>query len=157
MWNRFAGLKLGAEEKDEDGSDSSTDDEAEYQSKQKNAARNKQPNSGEGTVRHKVPEAPKSTSVEQTMVLRRSSGRIRRAKQHMSPERVAPVKEKQAKASGDIKGAENSALAKLKGGAVDAADGSSLLVVESSRDSRRLMQGARQVCYIFFKFILHFD
>jgi hypothetical protein len=112
-----------------------------------------QPKADEGTNRHKAPETSKSTLVEQTMVLRRSSGRIRRGKQHMSPEKSGPVvKEKEVKASGDIKGAENSASAKLKGGAVDAADGSSPLIVESSRDSRRLMQGARQVCYISFKY-----
>ncbi|KAG0609360.1 hypothetical protein M758_8G178500 [Ceratodon purpureus] len=149
------GLKSGAEAKEEDASDSSTDDEAEYQSKQKNAARVMQPKSDEA-MRHKVPETTKSSLVEQTMVLRRSSGRIRRGKQHMSPEKSGPiVKEKEVKSSGDIKGAENSASGRLKGGAVDAADGSSALVVESSRDSRRLMQGARQVRYIFFYFTPH--
>lgn len=104
--------------------------------------------------RNKVPDTSKSGLVEQTMVLRRSSAGRRRGKQHMSPEKSdAPVvKEKEVKASGGLEGAEISALAKLKGGAVDAVDGSSSLVVESSRDSRRLMQGARQVCQIFFKY-----
>lgn len=145
-----AGLKSGAEAKDV--SDSSTDDEEEYQSKQKKAARGVR-NSDEGTIRrNKVPDTSKSSLVEQTMVLRRSSAGRRRGKQHMSPEKSdGPVlNEKEVKASGAIEVAEISALAKLKSGAVDAVDGSSSLVVESSRDSRRLMQGARQVCQIFF-------
>lgn len=117
-----------------------------------------QARSDEGTVRHKVSETSKSSLVEQTMVLRRSSGRIRRGKQHMSPVKSAPVvKEKEVKAPADIKGAENSASVKVKGGAVNAADGSNSLVVESSRDSRRAMQGARQVCLIFFQCSPHRD
>jgi len=146
--DRVPGSKSGAEANNEEVSDSSTDDEEEYQSKQRKAARSVQRNSDEGTVRRsKVPDTSKSSLVEQTMVPKRSSAGRRRGKQHLSPERSGNpvVKEMEVKDCEDTEGVEISALAKLKGGAVDAVDGSSSLVVESSRDSRRLMQGARQL------------
>lgn len=141
--DRVPGLKSGAEANNEEVSDSSTDDEEEYQSKQRKAARSVQRNFDEGTVRR----TSKSSLVEQTMVPRRSSAGRRRGKQHLSPEKSENpvVKELEVKESEDTEGVEISASAKLKGGAVDAVDGSSSLVVESSRDSRRLMQGARQL------------
>lgn len=141
--DRVPGLKSRAEDKNEDVSDSSTDDEEQYQSKQKKAARGVQRNPEEGTVRRiKVPDTSQNSLVEQTMVLRRGSTGRRRGKQHLLPEKSdGPVFEKESKTSADIEGA----LAKLKGAAMDAPDGSSNLVVESSRDSRRLMQGARQL------------
>lgn len=139
-----------AEDKNEDVSDSSTDDEEEYQSKQKKAARGVQRNPEEGTVRRiKVPDTSQNSLVEQTMVLRRGPTGRRRGKQHLSPEKSdGPVLKEELKTSADIEGA----LAKLKGVAMDAPEGSSNLVVESSRDSRRLMQGARQVCKIYLKY-----
>lgn len=145
--NLVAGLKL--EQQAETDTNSSTDDEDEYQSKQGNADQNMQLKSDEVSVHHKVPgytseRLSKSILIEPTMVLRRSSTGRNRGKQSLSPEKpgVLAVKEKELKTPGDTKGVESTVSAKSKGGVVH---GSSNLVVESSRDSRRLMQGARQV------------
>lgn len=144
-----AGLKLEVGAEADADNDSSTDDEEECQFKQRNASRNAQPKSPVVTGLHDVVPgttneiASKSSLVEQAVVLRRcSTGR--RGKQQFSPEKLGALllKEKEEKASGYSKGAESNALAKSKGGSVD---GSSNLLMESSRDSRRLMQGARQV------------
>ncbi|XP_024360347.1 uncharacterized protein [Physcomitrium patens] len=142
-----SGLKL--EQQAETDTNSSTDDEDEYQSKQGNADQNMQLKSDEVSVHHKVPgytseRLSKSILIEPTMVLRRSSTGRNRGKQSLSPEKpgVLAVKEKELKTPGDTKGVESTVSAKSKGGVVH---GSSNLVVESSRDSRRLMQGARQL------------
>lgn len=145
----ISGLKLEVGAEADADNDSSTDDEEECQFKQRNASRNAQPKSPVVTGLHDVVPgttneiASKSSLVEQAVVLRRcSTGR--RGKQQFSPEKLGALllKEKEEKASGYSKGAESNALAKSKGGSVD---GSSNLLMESSRDSRRLMQGARQL------------
>lgn len=91
-------------------------------------------------------KVPKASEFESTMVLRRSSAGKRRAKQQLSAEKPLPKgKEKDPKGSEEPKTTESIGLPKTKVSVVDGLESSSSLLVESSRDSRRLMQGARQV------------
>jgi hypothetical protein len=89
------------------------------------------------------------SEVEQLTILRHSPVVQRKnKKREASPERQGGhlPKEKKPLPSTDAKPVESSSTSpKVKVDLVDAQDGSSNLVVESARDSRRLMQVARQV------------
>lgn len=144
-------LKGGPEE--ELASDSSTADEEELKEGEAGGGR---PTISSQSMRHSCEAAshhesgtstegaPFSGEVEQTMKSRRTfAGSKRRRTQQTSPEK--PVKEKESNPIVGTRAAESSGSPKLRGPLVDAQEGSNSLIVESSRDSRRLMQGARQV------------